>query len=58
VRARAFRGGAFNSDATRRRRAQPDDEAFAANEALVEKLLELDDVDAVVTNQNDDDGKD
>jgi hypothetical protein len=33
--------------------AQPDDEAFAANEALVEKLLELDDVDAVVSNQND-----
>ena len=37
--------------------AQPDDEAFAANEALVEKLLELDDVDAVVSNQNDDDGE-
>jgi transcriptional/translational regulatory protein YebC/TACO1 len=31
-----------------------DDDAFAANEALVEKLLELDDVDAVVSNQNDD----
>ena len=36
-------------------RAQPDDEQFAANEALVEKLLELDDVDAVVSNQNDED---
>ena len=35
--------------------AQPDDEAFAANETMVEKLLELDDVDAVVSNQNDED---
>ncbi len=32
---------------------QADDEAFAANEALMDKLLELDDVDAVVSNQND-----
>ena len=32
----------------------PDDEAFAANEAMVDRLLELDDVDAVVSNQNDD----
>ncbi len=34
-----------------------DDEHYAANEALVEKLLELDDVDAVVSNQTEDEAE-